>query len=432
MLYRNDFRSTRLLCGLAPLRGGLCLFAYAMLFIPGLANAQHWDRFRGPDGAGQSDARTIPVEWQPQNFLWKRPLAGIGHSSPVIWDDRIFLTSADPQTAELMVLAFNAINGAPLWERRLPGATYEQHAQNSFASGTPAVDRDRVYVLWRTGEMIKLAAFTHSGEVLWQRDVDDSDEKFGFGASPVLAGDIVFVVNDIESESSITGVDRATGEIRWQFSRPSAQSAFSTPCPLDAADGRERLITTSTAAGVTAVDPATGRIAWQALEKQLPERCVSSPIAAGGLVLVSCGRVNNGLYLIALRPGPDGSPPEEAYRIRQGVPNVPTPVVAGDLLFLWHDKGIVACHDLATGQLHWRERIGGNFNSSPIRVGNRIYCVSRAGEAVVLAADKRFQLLARNSLEEPVSATPAVAHGRMYLRTEQSLMCIGEAAAAGQ
>jgi outer membrane protein assembly factor BamB len=153
---------------------------------------------------------------------------------------------------------------------------------------------------------------------------------------------------------------------------------------------------------------------------------------AGGMVLVSCGLVGNGLHLIAIRPGENGTPPTEAYRIKEGVPNVPTPVVADDLLFLWHDGGIVSCVDLATGRRHWRQRVGGNFNSSPIRIGERIYGVSTTGEVVVLAADKRYQLLARNALDEPTSATPAVANGRLYLRTESSLICIGERVIANQ
>jgi outer membrane protein assembly factor BamB len=132
------------------------------------------------------------------------------------------------------------------------------------------------------------------------------------------------------------------------------------------------------------------------------------------------------LHLVAVRHGAGKTPPSEAYRITENVPYVPTPVVAGDLLFLWNDRGTVSCHELATGKQLWRQRVGGNFNSSPIHVGGRIYCSSLEGEVVVLAADRNYRLLARNSLGEPTSATPAVANGRMYLRSESSLFCIGE------
>jgi outer membrane protein assembly factor BamB len=301
------------------------------------------------------------------------------------------------------------------------------HAQNSFASSTPALDADRLYFLWRAGEKITLIAFTHGGDEVWRRDVTQSTEKHGFGVSPVLVDGIVCVVDDNETPgSTLTGIDAATGQVRWQVPRPAGITAFATPCILESAGGKKLLVTASTAAGLCIVDPASGRTMWQTIEKELPQRVVSSPLVAGGLVLVSCGLVGNGLHLIAIRPGEGGSPPTEAYRIKEGVPNVPTPVVAGDLLFLWHDRGTVSCHDLATGRQYWRQRVGGNFNSSPIRIGGRIYGVSAAGEVVVLAAERRYQLLARNELDEPTSATPAVALGRLYVRTESTLMCIGE------
>jgi outer membrane protein assembly factor BamB len=185
----------------------------------------------------------------------------------------------------------------------------------------------------------------------------------------------------------------------------------------------------SNTAGLAALDAATGRVLWQGLAEALPERCVSSPIVAGGLVFISSGVGGNGKYLVAARPGSEGSPPTEAYRLQQSIPNVPTPVVAGDILFLWHDRGYVSCYDVSTGERHFLERVGGNFHSSPVRIGDRIFCASREGEMVVLAADREFKVLARNALDEPCHATPAVAHNRLYVRTESTLLCIGEAAA---
>jgi outer membrane protein assembly factor BamB len=144
------------------------------------------------------------------------------------------------------------------------------------------------------------------------------------------------------------------------------------------------------------------------------------------MIFVSCGQGGNGKLLIAARPENSPHGPQEAYRLQKSIPNVPTPVVAGDLLFLWHDRGVVSCHDLATGRQHWRERVGGDFHSSPLRIGDRIFCASREGEVVVLAADRTFKLLARNLLDEPVHATPAIAHNRLYVRTTSSLLSIGE------
>ncbi len=393
---------------------------------------ENWDRFRGPNGAGQGDAKSIPVEWTAVNYLWKRPLVGLGHSSPVVWGERVFVTSADPETAELIVTALDALSGEPVWERRFAGVVYSQHVQNSFATCTPAVDAERLYLVQRVGDTISVRALAHDGHDVWQRNVSKSSEKHGYGASPVLVNDLVYISNDNDVASDLTALDQKTGAIRWQVTRPNGETAFATPCLLDAAGGKKLLVTASTGGGLVVVDPATGKTAWQMYAQELPQRCVSSPVVAGRTVLVSCGVGNNGLHLLAVDAGQSGAAPRELYRITENVPNVTTPIVVGDLLFLWQDRGIVSCHDVATGERYWRQRIGGNFNSSPVSAGNRLYCPSRAGEMIVLAADTKYRMLARFDLGEATSATPAVALERIYLRTETSLMCIGELGSASE
>lgn len=359
--------------------------------------------------------------------MWKRALPGAGHSSPVVWDDHLFVTSADPETAEQIVLAFDAHSGRPLWERRVASAPYTKHLDNSFATSTPAVDAKQLYVMWLAGERVTLAAFTHDGDEVWRREVGRLNEKHGFGTSPIVVGDVVCVANETQNpaDSVVVGLDRTTGAVRWSVPRGSGKTVYATPCVWDSPDGRSLVLAVSMGSGLTAYDPNTGEIAWQCLEGGLPDRCVSSPLVAAGLVFVSCGAGNNGLHLIAVRPGEGDDPPTEAYRLREGVPNVPTPIVAGDLLFLWHDRGTVSCIDAATGRRYWRERIGGKYHSSPVRIGDRIFCASVDGEVVVLAADKEYRLLARNPLDELCQATPAVAHNRLYIRTVSSLICVG-------
>jgi outer membrane protein assembly factor BamB len=392
------------------------------------AAAENWDRFRGPNGTGVSDAAGIPVEWTEADYLWKKTLPGVGHSSPVIWGERLFVTSGDPDTAEQIVLAFDARTGEQIWQKRFASHPYEMHADNSYATSTPAVTADELFVLWLDGDKVTLVALTHDGDEIWRQQVGTLVEDHGFGTSPVVVGDTVCVANETEDpkHSVVVGLDRASGQPRWFQQRGAGKTAFATPFVWKAPDGRELLVAASMGSGLTAYEPATGEIAWQVLENDLPDRCVSSPIEAAGLLIVSCGSGNNGKHLIAVRPGANGEAPQEAYRIRPGVPNIPTPVVAGDLLFLWHDRGTVSCLDAATGEPHWRERIGGHFHSSPVRVGDRIYGLSKDGEVVVIAADKEFKLLARNPLGETCQATPAVANGRIYYRTGRSLICLGE------
>jgi outer membrane protein assembly factor BamB len=394
------------------------------------SSADDWPRFRGPNGDGQSDVTGIPVEWQVDQYAWKKPLPGMGHSSPVVWGDRLFVTSGDPDTGEQIILAFNSRSGEQLWEKRFPSGTHHQHADNSYATSTPAVDAKRLYLSWLDGDKVTLGAFTHDGEEIWRRQVGLLTEQHGFGTSPVVVGNVVCLDNDTENRenSAVTGLSAATGDVLWRVPRGTGKTVFATPCVWQTSAGKEMLLTSSMGSGLTAFDPVAGKVVWQVLENDLPDRCVSSPIVAGGMVFVSCGSGNNGLRLIAMHPGKDDEPPQEAYRIDSGVPNIPTPVVAGNLLFLWHDRGTVSCLDLETHKEYWRQRVGGKFHSSPVRIGDRIYCVALNGDVVVLAASKEYKLLARNKLEEPVQATPAIANNRIYFRTDSSLICLGQAA----
>jgi outer membrane protein assembly factor BamB len=414
------------LCALAPLREILFLLSFAcLLFSSSSSSGANWDRFRGPNGAGQSDDARIPTKWEPRNFLWKQSLSNIGHSSPVIWGNQLFLTCGDTKTGAQIVSAYDIRSGAPLWEKKFDAGSYHMNSLNSYASSTPSVDADHIYLMWLKDGRITLAALTHDGNEVWRTDIGPFKEQHGFGKSPIVVDDLVYVANDSQADSSIIAVDRKTGKSRWQLPRESGITAFATPCLYDPSAKEKLLITASTASGLAAINAVTGKVAWQGLTDTLTERCVSSPIVAAGMVFVSCGQGGNGKVLVAARPGEGGQPPTEVYRLEQMIPNVPTPVVAGDLLFLWADRGVVSCYDLATGNKNWRERVGGNYHSSPIRVGDRIFGISKDGEVVVLAADRKYQVLARNSLDEPCSATPAVVNGKMYLRTQSTLMCVG-------
>jgi outer membrane protein assembly factor BamB len=421
----------RPLCALAPWREISFLSAIVVfLVMTAFTNAGNWDRFRGPNGAGQSDDSGIPTKWEAKNFLWKQPMPGVGHSSPVIWDGRVFITSADPKTGAQIISAFDATTGKSTWEKRFDAGKYHMNSLNSLASSTPAVDAEHLYPMWLEDGHVIVVALTHDGNELWRRDIGPFEETHGFGKSPIVAGDLVIVANDSQAESAIVAVDRMSGEVRWKLARPAGITAFATPCVLDTDSKEKTLLATSTASGLTAINVETGKIIWQGLTDSLIQRCVASPIVAGGMVLVSCGQGGNGKVLVAARPGDKDHGPQEVYALKQGIPNVPTAIVAGDLLFLWHDRGVVSCYDLLTGHQNWRERVGGDYHSSPIRIGSRIFCVSMSGEVVVLAADKHFEVLARNPLNEACHATPAVANGRLYLRSESKLYCIGEPGSA--
>ncbi len=403
-----------------------------LLMLPCSSSAQEWTRFRGPNGSGLSHATTIPVSWTEDDYNWKIDLPGSGHASPVLWGERLFLFSADPDSSTRFLMCVDAVTGATHWKESIETATYDVRKQNSLASSTPAVDAEHVYIAYSTGETTTLQAFTHEGKPVWDYEVGPFNSRHGFATSPVVFGDVVVLNNQQMTsrgrrgefgtgESFLLAVDCKTGERRWQTPRNSAIAAHSVPCIYQPADGPAELVYTSTAHGMTGIDPITGEEKWS-LPEIFRQRCVGSPISAAGLVLAANGNGSGNNSLYAVKPG---GTPATAYVVDRQVPYVPTPVAKDNLLFLWSDRGVVSCLDLTTGERHWQKRVGGNYFSSPVIAGDHLYCTDLDGVTVVLAAAKDYHLLAKNSLGDQCHATPAIALGRMYLRTFHHLISIG-------
>ena len=396
--------------------------------------AQEWTRFRGPNGTGVSEAKTIPTEWSDSDFNWKVKLPGVGHAHPVVWKDRIFVPSAVADGSTRILSCLAVTDGKMLWEHRVVSSKYKHHANSSMASSTPTVDADGVYVAFSHPDRVFLTALNHNGKVRWTRDVGEYHGNHGFGASPILHEDKVIFPNEMRArlggepvESSILALDRLSGEVRCKTSREASKVSYGTPCIYTRPGGTPQIIFTSTSHGVVGVNPEDGKPVWEA--RVLDKRAVSSPIFFEGLIFGSCGSGGGGNYLVAVRSDGTGDVTDThlAYRIRQTAPYVPTSVVQGEHIFLWSDKGgIVSCLKAATGDVLWRGRAGGTYFGSPVWVNGRLFCVSQEGEVVVVAAGgDKFEVLARNALGETCRSTPAVAGGRMYVRTEEHLVSVG-------
>ncbi len=383
-----------------------------------------------PNGQGQSDATTIPTTFAEADFNWKVELPGIGHSSPVVWGNKVFVTSADPDTATIHVLAFNTADGKKLWQRDYPSTTYHLHTQNNYASSTPALDADHVYVAWANPEEITLLALDHDGHDAWRKNLGPYKSEHGFGTSPIVVDDKVIITNDQEGENrSLIALDAKTGDDRWRIPRRLADNrqnaSYATPCIMETPAGRE-LIVCSWAHGISSHDLATGAENWESQVFKL--RPVASPVLVDGLILGSCGEGGGNNTMIALKPGAkDGRAPRT--RLPRHRPHQ-RPVYPHDLRrrrqrLPLNDKGIVTCLDVTSGKRSRPLRIGGQFFSSPIRVQDRIYNVSADGEVVVISATPDCKILARNGLGEGTQATPAIAGGKMYLRTLSHLISVG-------
>jgi len=420
----------------------------SVLAVAGAAPAQgdtekgQWGRFRGPNGTGVSAAATLPATWTDKDYNWTVRLPGAGHSSPVVFDGRIFLTCGDRHTARRSVFCLDARDGRTLWREDYPSKAHKMHRDNSYGSATAAVDADGVVLTWTTPEQVVLLALDRDGKDVWRRDLGPFVGLHGSGTSPIIVGDLVVLANDQEDlnvygylpkkmigkpgKSFLIAVDRSTGTTRWQVPRRTSLAAYSVPCLRRRPDGPPELIFTSTAHGITAVDAATGKLNWE-VPKVFPDRCVGSPICAGGLVIASYGRGSKGSRLVAVRPGAknDNVEAKIVWDMTRKVPLVPTPLAIDGRLFCWSDDGTLTCLAVASGKQIWQHRLGASFFSSPVCVNGRLYCISRKGEVFVVAAAEQFKLLGRVKLAEPSFATPAVCNGVMYLRTRSRLFSLG-------
>lgn len=402
--------------------------------VDSLSDLSQWTRFRGPNGSGLSDA-DIPSQWTEKDFNWKTALPGGGNSSPVVYKDRVFLLCADDKTGEHMVVCVNAPDGSIRWTRQYPARAYHIHEFNSYASNSPAVDERNVYVCWSTPEEFSVLALDHDGNEIWKRDLGVLVSQHGGGQSPMVYGENVYVGNDHEGPESFDyALDRKTGKIVWKVPRGhSDKFSASTPCVYQPKDGPPQVIFMSKNHGFSGMDPATGRVIWE-IDKVFDARPIASPYIADGLIFGSCGDGPAGHQFVCVKPADDGQTAEAAYVLKKAIPYVPTSIVKNGLLFYVTDNGVMKCLKPATGETVWTQRLDGNFFGSLVCARDKIFCLSKEGDAYVIAAADTFKLLARNPLkfenpdehQPPLSTTPAVSGGRMYVRTYTHLVSIGK------
>lgn len=402
------------------------LTAALIASLPALAAAGDWPRFRGLGGAGQGDAPSLPVEIDQSHFRWELDLPGAGHSSPVVRGGALYVTASDGRRWSL--LCIDAETGEVQWQRDRSADAYGKHRFNSFATGTPAVDADGVYTCRFHDGRYRVTAWSHEGQERWSRELGPLDAQHGAGISPIVYNGKLILRHEHRAEPSfVIALDTGTGQTVWKTPRnPTGNTAYGTPLIHTTDDGRDLLIAASTGHGIYALAPETGKPLWD-FPDLFEQRNVSSPVVAGGLLFASTGVGGNGDFLAAIRPdaAETGGEAQLAYRIDRAAPYVPTPVAHGELLFAIHDGGVATCIHAPSGEVKWRSRLDGNFFSSPINVNSRIYLISRSGELIVFpATDEGLDVLHRFDFGQTTHATPAVANGRMYVRTTERLICI--------
>lgn len=387
------------------------------------SQAENWTRFRGENGTGISQETAFPVKWKSSDYIWDVKLPGTGHSSPIIWEDHLFVTCSDNSGTKRQLVCLNSETGKLLWKKTIALKSMHLHKKNSFASGSPTTDGESVFVTFTDDNHILLAAYTMKGEEIWTKDFGEFQSQHGPGVSPIVYKNMIILPNDMMGPSHVFAVDKKTGDIIWKTKRKFRRTAYSTPMIYANANGQDEIICISGATGVTGLDPQTGKELWASGE--MPMRTVASPVMGDGVVIALCGSGGSGKLMVAVEPGSKGNQTAKVrYERKKQLPYVATPVVYNGLLFIWADAGIVTCMDIKTGKELWMKRVGGKFSGSPVCVDGNIYCIGEGGTVVVIAAKDQFEELGRTELNETSYATPAISNGKMYLRTETHLYCL--------
>lgn len=394
-----------------------------------------WTRFRGPNGTGVVASAKLPTRITNDHYVWETSLAGTGSSSPVIWNDKIFVTSCDQETAKLTLQCLNVKTGDELWQQSFESSPYRLHSRNSFASGTPAVDKKHVYIAFADPQHTKLVALDHQGNQKWERDFGTWISQHGFGASPMVYNDKVVFFNSQQAErvrrgspgeSRMIAVRCQDGTDVWAAPLKATRSCYAVPSIFKNAQGQEQLVCCNTGDGFFSLNPETGKRNWATLPFRM--RTVASTLVADGLIIGSNGSGGGGNYLVAIRPDETGkSEPAKVYEI-QRANYVPSPIAVDGKLFLFTDKGIAQCVNLQTGESQWQQRLAKGFSGSPVATAGHIYVVDEDGNLYVIEVSDKYHQVSKHALGESSRATPAIANDHIYVRTESRLICIGNKA----
>ncbi len=437
------------------------LFSVALLLAAAPPPDDHWPKFRGPEPVGVAEDVKLPDTWSAtQNVVWKAEIRGVGWSSPVVWGDRIFLTSAisaEPKEPPKKGLYFGGNRGAPgdehrwmvysidwnmgkiLWEREVHRGVPKgaRHLKNTYASETPVTDGERLYAYFGNHGLFCL---DFKGKLLWSKFWGPFETRYGWGtaASPVLNGDRLYIVNDNDDQSFLVALDKKTGKEIWRVERDE-KSNWATPY-IWKNEKRTEIVTSGTKR-IRSYD-LDGKLLWEL--GGMSSIVIPTPFSRLGLLYVTSGYVGDQIRpAFAIRPGASGDitlkPGETAsqyvaWHLPQGGPYNPSPLVYGDYYYTLLDRGFFTCHDARTGkEIYGRQRIdpaASAFTASPWAYNGKIFVLSEDGDTFVIQAGPEFKVLGKNSLDEMCMATPAIVGGNLILRTASRLYRIGKNGAA--
>ncbi len=412
------------------------------------ASAENWAQWRGPSLNGSTSETDLPTTWsKTENVLWTVKMPGPGQSTPIIWEDRVFVTAIENESEKMWAICLNREDGRELWKHEI-GTGFFTRTGNSGASPSPIVDGEQVYFLFGTTDFV---AYDMDGQLLWQRNIEEDHGKiqinFRNGASPLLYQDKLYVAimhrySKVESQpgkpavSYLLCIDPKTGKDLWKQERLTdatgeGMEAYTTPYLFEGPNGPVIIV----AGGdyVTAHDPADGKEVWRSPDynpqKKRAYRLVPSPVAVNGMIIACEPR---GQSLFAIKGGGKGQLLDDSFAWVQwdNAPDVCTPLVMdGKLFVLDGQKKVLSCLNPETGEAYWRGSLGVSkkLQTSPTGADGKIYCISMGGEVVVLSAGDKFEILSTIDMggEGTCRSTISAAHGQLFVRTAENLYCIG-------
>ena len=402
------------------------IFVGLSLLVAALpTQGENWPCWRGPRGDGSSLETNVPIRWgSTENVAWKTAIAGAGHSSPVVWNDQLFLTTALVDTQERVLMSLEARTGKSLWQQTVIKSPLEaKNNENSYASSTPTTDGERVYVTFLDGKEVVVAAYDFAGKQLWLVRPGGFYSQWGFSHTPVLFEDKVLVVCDSKGENFMVALNRADGRVLWKVQREQPTQSYSAPLVAKMA-GRVQMVVAGNKS-VTSYDPRDGTRLW--IVDGPSDDSVITPVynERTGLVL-SCTSWPKRV-LLAIKPDGEGNVTETkvAWSTPNGAPYVPSPISAGDYFFTAAFSKEACCYEAATGRVVWKEQVG-LHHASPVSASGLVYFLNDDGVMHVIKAGEKYELVARNELGEKTYASPAISQGRMFLRTFKNLYCISK------
>jgi outer membrane protein assembly factor BamB len=422
------------------IRFSLALFTALMASRSLELCAENWPRFRGPTGQGISTETGLPVEWsETENVAWKTEIPGQGWSSPVVYDDRVFLTTATDEGRSCHVICVDRVSGSMLWNTKVFDQVPRHKRQdNSHATPTAVTDGTMVYAVFSAGG---IAAVDMDGNLKWENHDVSFFSQHGLGASPILHDDLLIMPFDGSSDGDddkvgfkkpwdgavLLALDKTTGDVRWRGERGLSRLAHVTPQVTERDD--TMLLVSAAGDAIQGHNAVTGELIWTVYSQG--EGVTPSVVLGSELIYTCSGFEEPTIRVVRFGGEGDVTNSHIAWERKQGVPAMSSLLYVDPYIYSVTDAGILTCFDAASGDQVWRQRIGGRHSCSPIFADGRIYFLSeREAESVVIEAGDEYKEIARNRLDQLCRASMAVSQGNIYIRTEHFLYCIGDAPAA--